>query len=268
MWAHTKYVACGFVFLILSLGAIGAPGPAETPAVDEILKRVIEHARLTTSRNLETHFTWTEHVVTEEIDDDAGVKSKEEKVYEAFPIGGSTYSRLVQLNGKPLTEKEQKKEREREQKFRQELESKRGDPAEGDSVELNEELMRRFRFVLGEEEAMGGRTSYVLSFEPKGSHLPEKRRVDRVVNRLRGRIWVDREDYEIVRIEAQLVEPVKMWGGILASIRTLTFTLAQTQVEKDVWMPGRVEMRIQGRVFIKSLNEHTLSESSGFKRVS
>ncbi len=128
--------------------------------------------------------------------------------------------------------------------------------------------MGRFRFAVNGEEAKGGRTSYVLSFEPKGSRLPEKRRIDRLVNQLRGKLWVDKEDSEITRVEAQIIEPVKMWGGLLATIRTFAMSFTQTKVEESIWLPVRFDLRIEGRVFIKSFNEHQVSESSGFKRIS
>lgn len=263
-----RYLVGMFFSLIASLGAVGAQEAGGTPSAELIVQRVLERAKLSTAENHEGRFTWTERVVSEELDDRAAVKSKEEKLYEAFPIGGSSYSRLVRVNGAPLSAKELKKEQEREQKFRQELQSKRKPGEKDDSIELNEELLSRFRFVLIGQETVGGRTSSVVSFEPKGPHLPEKRRTDRLVNRLRGRLWVDREDYEITRVEAQIIEPVKMWGGLLATIRTFAMSFTQTRVEDGIWLPGRFDLRIQGRVFIKSFNEHQVAESTGFRRIS
>lgn len=259
----------GFVFLIISVGVLGAEVTGGGPSADVIVRRVVERARLSSVENPEGRFTWTERVVSEELDDRSAVKRSEEKLYEAFPIGASSYSRLVQVNGKALSAKELKKEQEREQKFRQNLQSKRK-PGEkdDDSIVLNEELVSRFRFDLIGQETVGGRTSFVLSFEPKGPHLPEKRRTDRLVNRLRGRLWVDQDEDEITRVEAQIIEPVKMWGGLLATIRTFTMSFTQTRVEEGVWLPGRFDLRIQGRVFIKSFHEHQVAESTGFKRIS
>lgn len=262
-----RMVLTGFAMLIAATDPISAGSAASLPGVEEILKRMLDRVGQARAINAEDSFAWTRRVISEELDDRGGTKKREERVYEAFPIGGSTYSRLVLLDGKPLSERDLKREQEREQKFRQSLLSRKAESQDDDEIELNEELMSRFQVSLGGKDEVGGRQSYVLSFEPKSAKLPERRLSDRLVNRLRGRIWVDEASYEITKLDAELLEPVKMWGGILGTVRSFKLTFTQTQVEDDIWLPDNFEIRIQGRVFIKSFNQHQTGVNSGFKRV-
>lgn len=263
-----RMVLSGLLIVIAGAHAISAEAIANVPEVEEIVRRTLDRAAQSKAHSAEDSFAWTQHIVSEEFDDNGGTKKREERVYETLPISGRSYSRLVRLDGKTLSDRDLKQEQERERKFRQALQLKRGDSQEGDSIELNEELMSRFRITLSGRDQTGDRACFVLSFEPKGGNLPERPRSDKIVNRLRGTVWVDEKSFEISKLEAQIIEPVKMWGGLLGSIRSFRLSFSQTPVEDDVWLPGSFEMRIEGRALFKSINQRQAGVNTGFRRIS
>ena len=55
----------------------------------------------------------------------------------------------------------------------------------------------------------------MLTFLPKtGVKLPEKKRMDRLLNRLEGRAWIDSENYSLLKVDMHLTEPTTLMGGL------------------------------------------------------
>ena len=78
------------------------------------------------------------------LDREGQVKEQEQRLYRNVPIRGVPYSRLEEINNRPLTEDELEDERKRERKFRERL-AKGKDPQGEDeqSVHLDEDLVQR-----------------------------------------------------------------------------------------------------------------------------
>jgi len=107
----------------------------------------------------------------------------------------------------------------------------------------------------------------VLSFQPKSADLPVKRKLDRLLNKVSGKVWIDEQDYEISRADLHLAENVSAWGGMLASVRKFLFRLEQTKVDEAVWLPSFVDGYIDGRILIRSLHMRLKQQNSDFRRI-
>ena len=178
----------------------------------------------------------------------------------------------MQKDGKPLSEKDAKLEQERERKFRQRLAERKRKKERGkkddDEVDFDEELVSKYRFILAGREPVNGRAAYVLGFEPRSADLPVKRRIDRLLNKLAGRIWIDEQDYAISRVDLHLAENVLAWGGLLASVRKFLLRVEQNKVDEAAWLPRYVDGYIDGRILIRSLHVKVKQENSDFRKVS
>ncbi len=163
------------------------PAPSSAPPIttglprtEEILKRAIERAKWVEEQKLDAKYTYTQRTTIDELDSKENVKRHVERLLQVFPIDGEPYARLIQKDGKPLAEKDAKLEQEHERKFRERLaERKRKGESmkkEEEDIEIDEELISRYRFVLTGRERVNGRPAYVLSFEqlPADSGLTSK----------------------------------------------------------------------------------------------
>ncbi|PYU31721.1 MAG: hypothetical protein DMG28_14500, partial [Acidobacteria bacterium] len=232
-------------FFLFAPAAICAEEKNGSPRTEDILKKTIERAKWSEERKFEAKYTYTQRGTLEELDSSENVKKREERVSQVFPIDGQPYARLILKDGKPLSDKEERVEQERERKFREGLAERRRKRAQGrredTELELNEELVSKYQFDLTGRERVNGRPAFVLSFQPKSADLPVKRKLDRLLNKLSGKVWIDEQDYEISRADLHLAENVSAWGGMLASVRKFLFHLEQTKVDEAVWLPSFVD---------------------------
>jgi hypothetical protein len=244
---------------------------AETPGSGlAILQKVVERAKWTEENNPQTAYAYQQHSVREKLDGDDIVKEKDEKLFEVFYIEGLMYRRLVKRNGQPLSAEEVKREQQRERDFRQQLPERRRRKAQGpqqDDVALNEDLIGRYSYDLVGQETINGRSSYVLTYRPRSDDLPIRRRIDRLLNKVAGKVWVDTQDYEIVRLEIHLAGKATMWAGLLASVRKLEGEFEQTRTEEGVWLPLRIQGFLDARVLITNYRLTQNEQWSNFRKV-
>ena len=265
-------IAAGEAVRAQSKGPAVRPNTAVLPTVQDVLKKAIERAKWSDEQKFEGKYAWTRHQLTEQYDSKGNVKKREDKVYQVFPIDGESYSRLVQKNGKPLAGRELRVEQENERKFRETVARKKSQPQsarkkkdDDDDVKFNDELIARYQWDVTGCEAVNGRTAYILSFQPR-ANLPVKRTIDRLLNRVAGRLWVDEKDYEIARVDLHLAENVSAWGGILASVKKFVLRFEQAKVDQMAWLPSYIDGYIDGRILIKTLRVKVLEQHSEFRR--
>lgn len=261
-----------FEFALLPASpALAAQATPALPHAEQIIQKALARAKWADEQKLDAQYTYMQRGTLEELDSRENVKRHEERLSQVLPIDGQPYARLVQKDGRPLTEKEVRAERDHEQKFRQNLAEKKRKRAEGkkneNDIEFNEELASRYNFQVTGSEAVNGRPAFVLAFEPRSPDLPVKRKLDRLFNKLAGRMWIDERDYEIARLDVHLAENVSAWGGMLASVRKFFVRMEQCKVDEVAWFPASVDGYIDGRILIKALHLKIQQQNSGFRRM-
>jgi hypothetical protein len=243
-----------------------------TPSPEEIIRRAIERAKWAQKQDHAGQFAFRQLVVVENLDDKGAVKQREESLFQATPIEGTPFYQPIQKDGKPLSDKERKEAEERQRKFRERLAENRRKKEkqkskDDDDLTVSEELVSRFRFELLGRQPVDGRPAYVLAFEPRSEDLPTRRKLDRILNKLAGKVWLDQESYEISKLEARLTEKTKFGWGIIGSVERLEFTFEQRQVAENIWLPSRLDLYIRARMLFSSLHQWEKVEWSEFKRV-
>ncbi len=230
------------------------------------MRKAIQRAKWVEEQNFEATRAFTQLSVTEQLDDKGAVKERQEFLYHVYPVEGLPYAELIQKNGKPPAQQDLKKERERQKKLRERLAQRRRQKDEED-VSLDEEVVSKYRFEILRREAVNGRLTFVLSFEPRSEDLPVRRKVDRFLNKLVGTLWVDEHDYDIPKLEFRLKENVTVGWGILASFRKFDVSFEQTRTSDGVWFPSRIDALIDGRVLFKSFHLRQQEQMSDFRTV-
>lgn len=254
------------------------------PDVESLMKAIV--ANQEKIEELREKYTFRQTETANKFDGNGRVKESEVRVSEVTPIAGRYVERLVSINDKPLSAKEQEDEDKRVQKEIEEILKKREKREqerlgrERDKVKGEDTYEERGNFtILGilrlsevtsvRREMFRGFEVIAFDFEPKKGVKP-KNRTESIINKLAGTMWIDEEAKQIVRLEARFTDSFKMGGGLLASIAPSTaVALEQQKVGEEVWMPSYAEANISARVFLLAkFNRNVLTRYSDYKKYS
>lgn len=258
---RTRYLLAALLWTAVSHASV------PPPSVEEILAKAIERQRLHEDEGRETLFDYELASVTEKLDNDGDVKETEHELYLSHHIDGVPYERLAEKDGRPLNEKEEREEQKREKKFREKLaEGNARDEDSDERVAFDDELIARYEFTHQETRPVDGRETYVLQFRPKPGKLPKKKKIDGVLNKASGTLFVDAKTFEIARLEFDLKDKVRLWWGMLGSVSRMSGKLDRGPVGADVWLPMRFDFYMRGRILFRSLHLRQQVSWTEFKR--
>ena len=178
-------------------------------------------------------------------------------------IDGSPFNKLVAINGEPLppaaaSEQERKlrdaterrlreSSRARAKRIAQYQRERRQDHA------LMAEMIKAFDFKLDGEDTIRGHRCFVLEATPRPDYQPVSRDT-RVLKGMRGRMWVDAQQYQWVKVQAEVFRPVA-FGLFIAHVEPGTrFLLEQEPVEDRIWLPSHFIMHVKARILFASRN--------------
>lgn len=239
--------------------------PAKPPEMREIMQGVIQRAKWEKEARLDSRYAYRQKRTVDKLDSDGKVTEHTVMLFDVIPMGESALYRMIEKNGRPLSAEEQRKEAEKEAKFRESL--KKARKTSDDDVEMNEELLGRYDFAYAGEELVNGRKALVLTFAPKTGGLPEKRRMDRMLNRLRGTVWIDQATYALSKADISLIEPVKFFVG-LGAVRALRFTIDMSAVDGQWLLPREAAVSYDARALLSNIRVNQRSEYSDYRPVS
>ena len=111
----------------------------------------------------------------------------------------------------------------------------------------NPDILERFVFVLRGREIVNGRSALVIDFKPKPGKLPERNLRERFINRAAGRIWLDEEEYQLVRADLYLTERVDVFGGLVGSVWKFNCSIDRERTEDSLWFTRASSWHLEGR---------------------
>jgi hypothetical protein len=132
-------------------------------------------------------------------------------------------------------------------------------------VSLDEELLQRFEFKLVRRELINERPAFLLRFSARNQPVSVLQFQERVLNRMTGLVWVDEQDYELVKAHFLLSEPVSL--GILGAVESLSFAFERFRAEDGNWLPERTETFFKGRKFLTPVQTRKQVRYSGFRKI-
>lgn len=265
-----KFLRAVALALLLLSRATAVADTKDLPRAEDVIRKAIERAKWSDAQKFDGKFTYTQRTTVDELDSKEKVKKHEVRLYHVLPIEGEPYARLMEKDGRALAASEQKQEQEREQKFRQrqaERKRKKAEKKDNEDVKFDENLAAKYHFEVTGRETLNGRPALVLTFEPRSKDLPARRKIDRLLNHVAGRVWIDEQDSELVRVDLHLAENVTAWGGLLASVRKFFLRFEQSKVDDTAWLPSFVDGYVDGRILVRSLHLKIRQENSNFRRV-
>lgn len=254
--------ACG----VLLLSAWGAAGLRA--AQQDIIQRSVENTNEDWAAA--PRYTYTEH--------DVIIKNgkKTEKTYEVMMIEGSPYNKVLAINGRRISPAQAAVE---DRKLQQEIARRRNETPSArqkrvaayererrQDHELLREMVRAFNFKPAGEEDINGRRCFVFTATPRPEYQPVNRST-KVLKGMRGKLWIDTQQEQWVRVQAEVFRPVA-FGLFIAQVQPGTeFTLEQKPVQGNIWLPSRFSTRVKARVFLMSRNSSDDEDYSNYRQL-
>jgi hypothetical protein len=205
------------------------------------------------------NYSYTQKVVTREPGKDGVLREKESEIYQLSFYKGNRIRRLVEKDGKPLSEKDQREEDERVQKEVADIEKKiarnesKGEASNEDDRRLSvAEVLRASLLKNPRRERFRGRDVVVFDFEPNPDFdMKNAKSILKFFGKVGGVMWIDEKDKQVARMEASLLDSFKIGGGLLANLKKgATLTIEQERVNDEIWLPSMTDINISARVFL------------------
>jgi hypothetical protein len=180
------------------------------------------------------------------------------KTYEVTNVLGTPYERLIAINGKPLSASQKAEE---QRKYDRMLSERKSESAEKRAQRIANfqadrrrdhamlgELTKAFDFHLQGERKLGPYKVYVLNATRRHGYRPPNRDTE-VLTGMKGRLWIDENTYQWVKVEAQVIHPVTIEGFIAQVQPGTRFELEKAPVEDDIWLTTHYSMKASAKVF-------------------
>ncbi len=225
----------------LSASLIG--GATTTSAASAIIQRSVETN--TRDWSLQTNFSHVEQVVKSKINTDGNFQIVGSKTFDILMIDGSPYSRLIAINKEPLSHAQQQIEQE---KLDREIAERQSESASerrariskykqerSDEHLLMQQMVAAFNFEQVGDEQVEGVECYRFKATPKADYNPPVQKA-RVLKGMQGQMWIDKQQYHWVKVQAEVTEPVSL-AFFIAKVNPGTrFELHQARFD-GYWLP-------------------------------
>lgn len=258
-----------FLTLLAAIPAILAAQDAR-----EIVRRSVELDK----RNSEIarNYTYLQRQELRQLDSSGKLKDSDAHTWDVMWLDGSPYRRMVLRDDHPLSAKEQKQE---DEKLRKSSEERRKETAAQRERRLADwdrrqqrqrepfkELPDAFDFKLVGEEALNGGQTYVIDATPKPGYKP-KSSATSYFPKVKGRLWIDKNDYQWVKFEMETLDTITFGGFLLRMAKGGRLSVEQARINDEVWLPKRIYGKGAARIaLIKVLRGEIIMTFSDYKK--
>jgi hypothetical protein len=230
---------------------------AALPAQDarEIVRKSVELDQANWMRMKD--YTWVAKETERSLDSKGQVKSEESEQWETVVLYGEPHRRMLERNGKPLNDSDKRKEQLKLDKAVAKLEGETEAQRSHRLAEVEKQREKDRDFlrevtdlydlrIVGEDK-IDGFDVWVITATPKPGYQP-KRRDARPLMKIQGKIWIDKAEYQWVRIEAETTGTIT-YGLFLARLNAgAKLLFEQTRINNDVWLPKYEHVSGSGRL--------------------
>jgi hypothetical protein len=234
-----------------------AQTPQLSPTNDpkEIVRRSVEmdHRNWELARS----YTCQQREVEKQLGKNGEVKSTEIKTYDVNFYYGQEYSRLIQKDDKPLSEKDQKKEDEKMEKFlaklRNQSEEEREKHAAKEKKEREEgraflrDMVNAYDFTLVGEENISGSDAWVIEATPRKDFHPTQPHAD-ILSKIKGKLWIEKKDYNWVKVEAETFDTISFGLFLFRVHKGTRLSFEQLHMNDEVWLTRRFYLNGGARI--------------------
>lgn len=208
----------------------GTAAPDSAPDLDALLRRAVENARA--DREMEARFRARYAYVRTKVTDTWNAKGELKK---------REYNRHVHHPAQPEPDPWAGGQTDAHPAERSRRAYERRD------VPVSTNLLERFHFSLVGREEAAGRPAWVVDFAPAAERLPAASLIEKFINRMAGRVWIDVADQSVSRAQFHLTDPVNVVGGLVGALKQCDVYFERTRTEDGLWYTQLLTWRIEGR---------------------
>jgi hypothetical protein len=239
-----------------------APPSQPFPDTDALITRVASHQKDVEA--LIKQYTFTDKTTVYTLDKKGAVHSQHTDTYYITPTAYEVFTLHISHDGKPLSQQNlehQEKDIERKLKAYEKKAEKNPDARPKDTLMFGDIILKsKFEPLRWDEVA--GSPAIVYSFEPKAQPLRHGSADDKIVSDMKGKMWINPEASEVVRIEFTSVSSLGL--NPLISVKSFQGVLDQRKVKNEVWLPSRQDFVAQGRQIIAGFRIRQVNEFSDY----
>jgi hypothetical protein len=224
-------------------------------------------------------YSYIQKHIRRELGKDGVLRETGSETYQLSFYKGHRMSRMIEKDGKPLSNSEQadqdRKATGRADEIEKEIakQEKRGskDPSEDGRRISIAEVLRASTLSNPRRERFRGRDVIVFDFEPNPSFdYKNAKSMLKFFGKTAGAMWIDEQDKQVARLEAFLADSYKIGGGLLAKLKKgATFTLEQERINDEIWLPSVADINLSVRVFlVTGLELNQVIRSYDYRRFS
>lgn len=265
--------------LWLCLALAAAPGAAQNaPNQDlrELIRQVLRNLRDADAYLAD--YAYDRYSIRRQFDSDGKVAAERTILARRSFIGDFGYIQQVERDGKPVPAEQLRRELEafRQQaaewnSFSPEMRQAKRNEMQARTVEQNawlRELPDAVDYRPAGEEIIDGRAAVVLDFSPRPGYKAKNLRA-RVFEKTRGRIWIDKADKQLVRVQAEVFDTVNIGWGVVGRIHKGTRYQAERRLLAGAWLPVSQTVRFAARVLLlKTFMQEEITRYSAFRHKS
>lgn len=265
-----------------SSGATQSATPTPSQAVSSppqlSAKDIVQRAMLHDVNNWEQeeNYTFVQRIEQRELNADGSRKAQKSETEEIIFLYGQPYAHLIKRNDQPLSDVEAKKV---EKKLDDTMEKRKNETPEDRRKRLQDfekrhqeehsfllEVPQAYDFRILGEETLNGRDAYVIAGQPRQDFRPNLNAA-RVLPKLRPKLWIDKEGYQWLKLEADVIDTIT-WGGFLLRLHPGShIELEQTLVNNEIWLPLHAHISFDARVaLLKAIRMDIDAKFSDYKK--
>lgn len=223
-------------------------------------------------------YSYRQKSTRRELGKDGVLRETGSETYQLSFYKGYRIRRLIEKNGKPLSEREQANEDKEVEKRVNEIEgriaraeqrSAAGRPSENEQRVSIAEVLRASRLINPRRERFRNRDVIVFDFEPNPDFdFRNAKSMLKFFGKTAGVMWIDENDKQVARLEAYLADSFNIGGGFLAKLRKgATFTLEQERVNDEIWLPSIADINLSVRVLlVRGINVNQVVRSYDYSK--
>lgn len=229
------------------------------------------------------NYSYTELRIDRDLDKNGNFIEKGSEKKSLSFYKGYRISRLIEKNGKPLSESDQAKEdrdaakqvaeiekriaeKEKKQIAARDTSSGAGGQPSDDGTSQRITIADALKGSLltnPRRERFRGNDVIVFDYEPNPAFKPQTRN-EKLFALCNGAVWVDTKTKQVVRLDAVLT---KSAGNFLAAARKgASFSLENELINNEIWLPSQADVNLSVRILFAGININNLIKYSDYKR--
>lgn len=240
-------------------------------------------ARLDRDEDRQAGYSYVETRKRFTLDGSGRVRDESRRVLESYPglPGEPRWERVLEEEGAQtsaanLARTDAARQKKAEQFARKMAKQSDGDrrrarqEAEQDRRETAarvDDVFQVYDLQLVGRETIDGHDTIVVSMNPRPDARPRTREGG-WLRRFRGRAWVSETDFELVKLDVEAIQDVRLGLGLVGRIyRGTTFAFGRRKVNGDRWLPAFSTYTVSGRLLLlKRLRERGTTEYSNYRQ--